>query len=165
MIYIENETDILFDFDTEALVNDCVRSVCAHEQCSFDVDVSVIVTDAEDIRRINLEHRGIDETTDVLSFPMHDYAKPADFTELSAKMDAFDPDSGELLLGDIIINAEKVRQQAAEYGHTEYREFAFLMVHSLLHLFGYDHSYDAEAPDGEMERRQKEIMQPYVSNK
>ena len=98
------------------------------------------LTDNEGIHAINKEYRQIDRPTDVLSFPMLSYETPGDFSFLSDENeDDFNPDTGEVMLGDIIISVDKVKEQALEYGHSEKREFAFLITHSMLHLFGYDH--------------------------
>ena len=87
---------------------------------------------------------------------MNEYPAPADFSEIEDDPDAFDPDSGELLLGDIMISVEKVKEQARLYGHSEKRELAFLVAHSMLHLMGYDHIDDEER--AVMEKRQSEIL-------
>ncbi|MDE6203177.1 MAG: rRNA maturation RNase YbeY, partial [Lachnospiraceae bacterium] len=94
--------------------------------------------------------------TDVLSFPMINYEAAADFGAAEEDMDCFDPVSGELLLGDIIISAEKVREQADKYGHSLKREFAFLVAHSMLHLCGYDHMTREEAQV--MEEKQEQAL-------
>ena len=107
---------------------------------------------------MNREYREVDRPTDVLSFPQVEYETPADFSWAEEhEVDCFDPDSGELLLGDIVISADKVAAQAEEYGHSRRREYAFLIAHSMLHLMGYDHMTETEAAD--MERRQKEILE------
>ena len=106
---------------------------------------------------INLDNRGIDAPTDVLSFPMVDYTTPADFSHLEEDSeDYFNFDTGELMLGDIVVSLEKVREQATAYGHSETRELGFLIAHSMLHLFGYDHIDEAER--AKMEDRQREIL-------
>ena len=106
---------------------------------------------------MNLEHRQIDRPTDVLSFPMLEYETPGDFSFLEEDgEDCFDPDTGELLLGDIVISADKVMEQAEEYGHSVKREYAFLITHSMLHLMGYDHMMEEDAK--EMEYLQEEIL-------
>ena len=102
-------------------------------------------------------HRGIDSVTDVLSFPMLSYEKAGDFSFLSEENECdFNPDTGEVILGDIIISVDKVKEQAGEYGHSESREFAFLITHSMLHLFGYDHI--EEEDDKIMEPLQEKIL-------
>ena len=106
---------------------------------------------------MNREFRDIDRPTDVLSFPNVDYEKPADFEGIEQYAeDYFDPETGELCLGDIVISIDKVYEQAQEYGHAPLREFAFLVAHSMLHLLGYDHMEPQEAEV--MERKQEEIL-------
>ena len=115
------------------------------------------MTDNEGIHIINKEYRDIDRATDVLSFPMLSYETPGDFSFLMDENDDdFNPDTGEANLGDIIISVDKVREQAEEYGHSELREFAFLITHSMLHLFGYDHMEPEEAEV--MENKQRQIL-------
>ena len=120
---------------------------------------SGIFSDPENIRTMNREHRNIDRETDVLSFPMVDYPSPAsfDFLETEEGDDCFNPDSGELMLGDIVISVARARAQAEEYGHSLRREFAFLVAHSMLHLLGYDHMTPEEA--AVMEAKQEEVLQ------
>ena len=115
------------------------------------------MSDNEEICALNSRFRGIDRPTDVLSFPNVDYESPSDFTGIEAsEADYFDPESGELYLGDIVISVDKVYEQAEEYGHSVMREYAFLLAHSMLHLMGYDHMDPEEA--ARMERRQEEIL-------
>ena len=85
------------------------------------------------------------------------YGKAGDFSQLEADADNFNPDTGEVVLGDIVLNIERVKQQAESFGHSNEREFAFLIVHSMLHLFGYDHIEEADA--GIMESVQQEILE------
>lgn len=124
-----------------------------YEGCDFDAEVGVTITDNEEIRRINREERGIDAPTDVLSFPMLYFDENGDIIDSE-----FDSDGKFLLLGDIVISAERARAQAEEYGHSFKREIAFLTVHSMLHLLGYDHVGD---PEGErvMFKKQDEILE------
>ena len=104
------------------------------------------LTDNEGIHEINRMYRQIDAPTDVLSFPMLSYEQAGDFSALEEDYeDNFNPDTGEIMLGDIVISVDRVREQAAAYGHSERREFAFLIVHSMLHLFGYDHMTPEDA--------------------
>ena len=106
---------------------------------------------------MNMEYREVDRPTDVLSFPQVEYESPADFSWAEEhEMDCFDPDTGELFLGDIVISLDKVKEQAKSYGHSEKREYAFLILHSMLHLFGYDHMTPEEAAI--MEGKQTEIL-------
>ena len=88
---------------------------------------------------------------------MQEYPTPSDFSELEKEATAFHPETGELLLGDIVISVEKVMEQAEKYGHSIERELGFLVAHSMLHLFGYDHMEENEAK--KMEKKQEEILQ------
>lgn len=106
---------------------------------------------------MNREFRQIDAPTDVLSFPMQEFASPADFSAFADNdYGVFDPETGELMLGDIVLNAERVISQAEEYGHSQMREYAFLIAHSLLHLVGFDHMQEDERI--QMEEHQRRIM-------
>ncbi len=139
---VETETDIsALPEDLEGLLKKVAETVLDMEECPYEAAVNLLITDDEGIREINREQRGIDSATDVLSFPAFDYEKPADFSALEDEtaIYAFDPDSGELLLGDIVISAQRAILQAETFGHTIYREIAFLIAHSMLHLIGYDH--------------------------
>ena len=144
--YVENETDVCFPFDSEEIVGKVANDILEDEQCPYEVQVNVLLTDDEGIRRYNKMYRDLDKSTDVLSFPNLDFDRPADFERVSEHEAAyFDPESGELLLGDIIISVDHVKSQAEEYGHSQLREFAFLVAHSMLHLCGYDHMEQEEA--------------------
>jgi len=87
---------------------------------------------------------------------MNEYENPGDYSDIESIPDAFDPESGELLLGDIVLSQDHILKQAEEYGHSVLREFAFLIVHSLLHLTGYDHIEEDDRII--MEERQRVIM-------
>lgn len=154
---IEKETEIEPDFDFRDIIKNVVNYSLDYVNCPYETELNVTLTDNEEIHRINKEFRDIDSPTDVLSFPMIEYMKPGDFSVVEDnEQDYFEPDSGELVLGDIIISLEKVYSQADEYGHTPKRELAFLVAHSMLHLFGYDHMDDVERRD--MEKKQKDIL-------
>lgn len=155
--YVENETKITFDFDTDALINQLVEKVLDLEGCPYEAQVNVLFTDNEGILLFNKEHRGIDAATDVLSFPMIPFEHEADFSIVEDDFTFFEPDSGELMLGDIILSLEKVISQADSFGHSIKREFAFLITHSLLHLCGYDHMTPEEAQV--MEKKQEIVLQ------
>ncbi|MDD7267027.1 MAG: rRNA maturation RNase YbeY [Lachnospiraceae bacterium] len=120
-------------------------------------EVNVLMTDHDRMQAINLETRGIDRSTDVLSFPMLDILPGTELGEVFRE-NAYmaDPESGCLVLGDMVLNVERVREQAEEYGHSLRRELAFLTCHSLLHLIGYDHMEEDEK--AEMEEQQRRIM-------
>ena len=155
--YVENETEVTFPFDVEEVVELVAEAVLDAEECPYETQVNVLLTDNEGIREFNREHRGIDRETDVLSFPNVDFETEGDFDiDEEREADYFDPDSGELILGDIIISVDKVMEQAENYGHSTKREFAFLVAHSMLHLCGYDHMEEEEAKV--MEAKQEEIL-------
>ena len=153
--YAENETSVTFDFDWEAVYQQVALAVLDSEKCPYETEVNLLLTDNPGIHEFNKETRNIDAPTDVLSFPNVEYDVPGNFDIVEAQeADCFDPDSGELILGDIIISVDKVAAQAKEYGHSEKREFAFLVAHSMLHLCGYDHM----TPDEEQEMIKKQEM-------
>lgn len=134
-LYIETEGNISFSFDAREIAETVVEASLEYVQCPYEAEVSLLITHDEEIREMNREHRGIDRATDVLSFPMLEFERPGDFTGIDEEMsDVFDPESGELMLGDIVISADKVIAQAEEYGHSPKREYAFLIAHSMLHL-------------------------------
>ena len=146
-----------FDFDLAECASLVLDAFAEELSLPYEATVELTVTDDETIREVNEKERGIGRSTDVLSFPVVEYPAPGDFSVLEElSSEAFDPDSGELLLGDIMISAEHVTAQAEAYGHSVKREFAFLITHSLLHLTGYDHMTDEEA--AEMERMQHCIL-------
>lgn len=153
----ENESDKELGLELYELAVEVIACTLDYMDCPYEAQVSLLITDNEEIHRLNLEHRGIDRPTDVLSFPMTEFETPGDFGILEKwGMDCFEPDSGEWMLGDIVISADKVLEQAQEYGHSVKREYAFLITHSMLHLMGYDHMTQEEAQ--EMERLQEEIL-------
>ena len=139
------------------IIEKVILTTLDYEDCPYEAMVYVFLTDNESIRTINREHRGLDRPTDVLSFPMHDYPVTADFSRIEeTDPDAFHPDSGELMLGDILISMDKVLEQSEAYDHSATREMAFLTAHSMLHLMGYDHMEDEERKV--MEAKQEEIL-------
>lgn len=155
--YVENEIEAVFPFDCKEILDGVLLKVLDTEGCPYEAQVNLLITDDEGIREYNRDYRSIDRPTDVLSFPMIDFEKEADFSVVDEnEAEYFDPESGELILGDIIISADKVKEQALKYGHSEKREFAFLIAHSLLHLCGYDHMKEEEATV--MEKKQEEVL-------
>lgn len=156
--YIENETEYAFPFPVQEIFESVCKAVLASEGCEYEAEVSLTITDNTGIREINREFRGIDRETDVLSFPNVDFEIPGKFEmDEEHEADYFNPDSGELLLGDIMISVDRMLEQAQNYGHSEKREFAFLVAHSMLHLCGYDHMAPDEAKV--MEEKQEAILQ------
>lgn len=154
-ITIENEYGGLMPSDFKTIIESVIEEACDYVECPFETSVEVLLTDNDEIHEINLSHREIDRPTDVLSFPMNDYPAPGDFSEIE-DMGTFDPDTGELMLGDIVVSMDKVVSQAEEYGHSKERELAFLIAHSMLHLFGFDHMEEEERKV--MEQKQEEIL-------
>lgn len=155
-VNLENEQERELPFDCYAVALQVVEQVLEQENCPYEAEVELLLVDDAEIHRINLEQRQMDRPTDVLSFPMVEYPTPADYSGLEDDDSAFDPDSGELLLGDIVISVERAYAQAEEYGHGIKREYAFLIAHSMLHLLGYDHMEPEEA--AVMEKKQEQAL-------
>ena len=145
MVYLENsQTAIPVTYKLRMLLRRAILETLAYENVDIkSPEVSMTFTDNEGIRELNRAHRDIDRATDVLSFPMFD----------------FEDESEELegALGDIVISLERAQEQAETFGHCFEREVAFLCVHSMLHLLGYDHE-TSQADELDMRRRQSEIM-------
>ena len=157
-ITIEYEAEKQLDLPYEEIIRDVVNESLDYEKCPYEAEVNVILTDNQAIQEINREHRQIDAPTDVLSFPMVDYEAPSDFDHVEDSVeDYFNPETGELMLGDIVISVDKVEEQAEKYGHSQTRELAFLVAHSMLHLCGYDHMEEEERLL--MEARPNEILE------
>lgn len=159
-IAIEHEAKETLELERseEEIIRDVVFAALEYEGCPYEAEVNVVVTDNEEIRALNRQYREMDVPTDVLSFPMLEFETPSDFSHVEDDYeDCFNPETGELMLGDIILSAEKIREQAESYGHSQTRELAFLVAHSMLHLCGYDHV--EEAGRKEMERKQREILE------
>ncbi len=156
--YVENEVDAKFDFDIDELADKVASKVLESEGCDYDVEIGLTITDDDGIKELNSQFREIDSPTDVLSFPNVSYEEAGDFSviESEQKVDLINPDTGRIMFGDIVINENRVRQQALEYGHSEKREFAFLVAHSMLHLCGYDHMEEDEARV--MEDKQERVL-------
>lgn len=152
----EQEYDLDLGIAYEELAKKVIEASLDYEQCPYESEISLTLTDNPGIHEINQEFRDIDAPTDVLSFPLVEYQVPGDFDFLEQVDDCFHPETGELLLGDIVISLDKVAEQALAYGHSTTREYAFLIAHSMLHLMGYDHMEPEEAK--EMERRQEGIL-------
>ncbi len=134
-------------YNLKRIVREAVKATLDFEEFPYDAEVSVTFADNEYIRSLNNEFRGIDRQTDVLSFPMYD---GGEFDENECSMGA--------VLGDIVISLERAREQAEEIGNSFYREVAFLTVHSVLHLLGYDHERSPEDEEIQCEK-QKAIME------
>ena len=151
------ELNVLFeDKQNKVLVRTAMRSAIrraifntlVYEGVEGKFEVSVTFVDNEEIRALNREHRNKDAPTDVLSFPMFDFA--------AGEVPVY-PKNEPLPLGDVVLSLERARVQAAEIGHSTMREVVFLCIHSTLHLLGYDHELSPD-DDEDMQRRQREIM-------
>lgn len=149
-LILENEQTIepLTD-DIKKAIKDVCEAVLAEEECGFDAEISVTLTDNAAIREINREQRGIDKATDVLSFPM------LEFDEDGQADGEYEMDGDLVMLGDIVISMERAREQSEEYGHSMLREVAFLTAHSMLHLLGYDHVDDKAGEEIMCEKQEK----------
>ena len=135
------------DYELKSVVRSAALAALARENFEYDAELSVTFTDNEYIRKLNLEHRNVDKATDVLSFPLYD---PSEINDEEARYG--------IALGDIVISLERAEKQAEEVGNSFFREVAFLTVHSVLHLLGYDHERSPE--DDELQCRiQREIME------
>lgn len=157
-INIDYEAEKKLDLPYEKIITEIVEAALDYEDCPYEAEVNVVLTGNEEIRQMNLESRNIDAATDVLSFPLVDYEAASDFDHVEETAeDYFNLETGELMLGDIMISVDKVEEQAEKYGHSTTRELAFLVAHSMLHLCGYDHMEDDERV--EMERKQNEILE------
>ena len=162
-IFFENEyekepLESVFSFDYEDVAKVVVEGVLDQENCPYEAQVEILYTSDEAIREMNKETRDIDRATDVLSFPMVDFSFPCDYDLLEEpSFDLyFEPNSGELILGDIVLSIPRICEQAEEYGHSRKREYAFLIAHSMLHLLGYDHMTDEDAR--QMEAKQHQVL-------
>ena len=140
-IYIDNRQEkVEINDEINDIIEKVINEVLIYEEESLDCEVSVSFVDNEEIKELNKEYRGVDKETDVLSFPIED--------EFFA--------GGPILLGDIIISIEKAYEQAEDFGHSLFREIAYLTAHSMFHLLGYDHMEDDEKTT--MREKEKEIM-------
>ena len=120
------------------LINDVIKFSLNYINFKYDYELCVTLTDNNGIQTLNKKHRNIDRETDVLSFPMLEfddgpYNDKYDFSKET------NPETGKVMLGDIVLSLEQARIQAIEYGHSYDREISYLLVHSILHLMGYDH--------------------------
>lgn len=152
-VYISRQKRNLGHPDAACLIKKAVNMALDAEGITERCAVSVMLTDDEGIRKVNREFRDVDSATDVLSFPLNELV-PGNFSADGCEKDY---DSGDVLLGDMMISIPRCEEQGREYGHGFEREIMYLSVHSALHLLGYDH-----VDEGEMKRamraREKLIM-------
>ena len=147
-VYVKRQRQGLGERSITSLCRRAIKATLQEEGITTPVEISVLVSDDKGIQEINRAHRNIDAATDVLSFPTRVYT-PGNF---QAGAEDLNPETGTLHLGDIIISCERAQSQAKEYGHETTREIAYLMVHSTLHLLGYDH----EDPEDQAQMRARE---------
>jgi probable rRNA maturation factor len=154
IINVTNEKNkIKLNNEINELIQSVIKTVLEIHNIDFDVEISLLLTDDEEIKQINKEYRGIDKATDVLSFPSCEFEKEG------VVLKEYYPSEGGypyLLLGDIIISVEHVLKQAQEFGHTNEREIGYLVCHSMLHLLGYDHMEEEEKKI--MRTKEEEVM-------
>lgn len=145
------ELDILWEIDEEKEIEEKIKEVVAValevEGASCDINLSIVVTDNESIRKINKEQRGIDNPTDVLSFPGYE---KKEWESLKKESD------NTVYIGDIVVSKEKIIEQAKEYETGFEREFCYLVAHGMLHLMGYDHMEEEEK--SVMRKKEEEVM-------
>lgn len=153
---IQEEVPVSFSFDHRQVAEDVVAAALTYENFPYEAELGLTLTDDASIRRINQEFRSKDAATDVLSFPLLPLPAGGCFETLEQIEDCFHPETGEALLGDIVISVDHVKEQAKAYGHSQIREYAFLIAHSMLHLMGYDHEDPKEADI--MEQKQNDIL-------
>ena len=130
---VENEDEV------RALVEKCARNVLSRENVDFPAEIDITVVAADTIREMNAEYRSKDSVTDVLSFPMYEFYNGEPREELDEE-----PDTGCVMLGDMILCYTRACEQAKEFGHSAARECGYLTTHSMLHLLGYDHERNDE---------------------
>ena len=152
-IYVSREKKNLGHRNAAALIKKAVNMALDAEQIPVPCLISVMLTDEEGIRRVNRDFRGIDRATDVLSFPLTELSPGAFDPELCER----DPETGAVMLGDMMISLPRCEAQGEEFGHGFEREIMYLSVHSVLHLLGYDHVDEGEMKR-QMRQREKIIM-------
>ena len=159
MIYVDNRQNKINITETEIDgLKNVINKALIEEEVTITCEVSLVFVDNSEIKEINNETRGIDRATDVLSFPMLDYEDKKVFKECYKDFD-FDityKDGNELVLGDIVLSLERAKEQSIEYNHSFQREASYLVVHSVLHLLGYDHM--EEEDKRKMRKREEEIL-------
>lgn len=153
---IDNRQDkIELSEDLISIIRACIKKTLEMEGVQIPVLISLLLVDNNSIHQMNLQFRGVDRETDVLSFPMLE----KDIKNCGVSIEDFandiDPETNALMLGDIVISLEKAEEQAKEYGHSFSRELGFLTTHSTLHLLGYDHM---EADDEKLMREKEEAV-------
>ena len=159
MIYVDNRQEkIEVDEKLVDLLKNVIEFALKEEEVDVECEVSLLFVDNDEMREINNETRGIDRATDVLSFPMLDYENKKVFKEMykNYEFSQSDCDGEELVLGDVVLSLEKALEQSKEFNHSFEREASYLVVHSILHLLGYDHMEEDDKVI--MRKREEEIL-------
>ena len=162
MVIIEENTEFKTDFDKKEIAEKVVEHILSQEGCPWECEVDILITDSKEVQEYNKEYRGLDKTTDVLSFPNLEWDSPADYeTEGMEELIemSLNPETDLFILGEICLNKDRIISQAKEYGHSVKREYAFLIAHSMLHLLGYDHMEEDEAKV--MEEKQEKYLDEF----
>jgi len=145
MICLDWDFDIPMPAPMQAAITAAAQCLWQHLDLRSEAQVFILVTGPDTLRRVNRQTRGIDTPTDVLSFPTLDLREPLPArSDLSRYRWAIDPQTHRVALGDVLFNVEQALCQAEEYGHSPDRECAYLAVHALLHLLGYDHQHESD---------------------
>ncbi|MBK1812863.1 rRNA maturation RNase YbeY [Clostridium sp. YIM B02505] len=147
MIFIDNRQDKqVVDSSFGKIIEEVIQTALKEESVDKACEISVIFVDNDSIKEINKETRNIDRETDVLSFPMLDYPKGKVYKDVytNYNFDASFFNEGDLVLGDVVLSLEKAKEQSEDFNHSFTRECCYLVVHSILHLLGYDHMEDDE---------------------
>ncbi len=156
-VILDNDCELNIGIDYEKIAIDVINAALDYVHCPYECVINILLTDDAGIRQMNKQMRHMDTATDVLSFPGVSFENEGDFSVVEQDVASyFDSDTGELMLGDIMISLEHVTKQALEYNHSVKREYAFLIAHSMLHLSGYDHMEEDERK--RMESMQEEIL-------
>lgn len=157
MIEIFDESNLLKDAE-KLFAQTVLEEATTKLNLPCETDICLSIVGNEEIRELNREQRGLDKVTDVLSFPMLNFSYPMEKAAFErVDISAMNPETGHLFLGDIVLNWDRTNEQALEYGHSLQREFAFLILHSFLHLLGYDH--ESKEEEKEMFTMQEILLQ------
>lgn len=166
MIYTDDRQNLIsINKEQLATICDIIDYALKEEKVLIPYEVSLIFVDNENIRDINEEMRGIDAATDVLSFPMLNYEEKKVFKDcyLNYEFSPIDLDEGNLVLGDIVLSLERAQEQSVEFNHSFEREVCYLIIHSILHLLGYDHMEEEDKII--MRKREEEILSKFQINR
>ncbi len=153
MNYIYIEEDITIEETEKQIIKNTVNKVCEKEGLP-EISLCVLITDKEGIREINKENRNIDSPTDVLSFPYLTFDD--NYNMIENPEDEKDPETNTLMLGDMVICMDVIKEHAEEYLNTVEQELSYMVVHSMYHLLGYDHMNEEDKKV--MREKEKDII-------